>query len=86
MPHPNEALVQEANAALGRRDMDAMRQYWVAAAHFNWLIVSIPLEQAMLLGDDEPATAAELDRYAEAGVRTFLSAYSERSDATDKLV
>ena len=26
----------------------------LAAAHFNWLIMSIPLNQAMLFGDDDP--------------------------------
>ena len=50
----------------------------LAAAHFNWLVLSIPLNQAMLLGSDEPASAAELDRYADAGVRIFLAAYGAR--------
>ena len=50
----------------------------LAAAHFNWLVLSIPLNQAMLLGTDEPASAAELDRYADAGVRVFLAAYGAR--------
>ena len=43
--------------------------------------MSAPLNQAMLLGDDEPATAAELDRYADAGVRAFLAAH-HNADAT----
>jgi len=47
----------------------------LAAAHFNWLVMSIPLNQAMLLGEDEPLPSAELDRYADAGVRAFLAAY-----------
>jgi TetR/AcrR family transcriptional regulator, mexJK operon transcriptional repressor len=50
----------------------------LAAAHFNWLVMSIPLNQAMLLGDDEPATPAELERYADAGVRAFLAAYRKQ--------
>ena len=50
----------------------------LAAAHFNWLVLSIPLNRAMLLGTDEPASAAELDRYADAGVRVFLAAYAAR--------
>lgn len=50
----------------------------LAAARFNWLIMSIPLNQAMLLGDDEPATAADLDGYAEAGTRASLAAYGHR--------
>jgi TetR/AcrR family transcriptional regulator, mexJK operon transcriptional repressor len=47
----------------------------LAAAHFNWLIMSIPLNQAMLLGEDQPATPAELERYADTGVRAFLAAH-----------
>ena len=43
-------------------------------AHFNWLIMSIPLNEAMLLGRDSAAPAA-LDRYAHAGVKVFLDAY-----------
>jgi TetR/AcrR family transcriptional regulator, mexJK operon transcriptional repressor len=50
----------------------------LAAAHFNWLVMSIPLNQAMLLGEDEPATPTELNRYADAGVHTFLAAYRKR--------
>ena len=47
----------------------------LAAAHFNWLVMSIPLNQAMLLGEDAPATPTQLNRYADAGVRTFLAAH-----------
>lgn len=47
----------------------------IAAAHFNWLIMSIPLNEAMLCGNDEPLAPADLDRYADAGVRAFLAAY-----------
>jgi TetR/AcrR family transcriptional regulator, mexJK operon transcriptional repressor len=47
----------------------------LAAAHFNWLVMSIPLNRAMFLGEDEPPSTADLDRYADAGVRAFLAAY-----------
>jgi TetR/AcrR family transcriptional regulator, mexJK operon transcriptional repressor len=50
----------------------------LAAAHFNWLIMSIPLNQAMLCGDTDLLAPAELDRYADAGVRVFLAAYGRR--------
>ena len=40
--------------------------------------MSAPVNRAMLLGDDEIPTAAELDRYADAGVRAFLAAYGRR--------
>jgi TetR/AcrR family transcriptional regulator, mexJK operon transcriptional repressor len=48
----------------------------LAAAHFNWLVMSIPLNRAMLLGHDEPPARAELNQYADAGVRAFLAAYA----------
>jgi AcrR family transcriptional regulator len=47
----------------------------LAAAHFNWLIMSIPLNRAMLCGIDEPLDPADVDRFADAGVEAFLAAY-----------
>jgi AcrR family transcriptional regulator len=60
---------------LAARDVLELDDPRLAAAHFNWLVMSIPLNQAMLLGEDKPATPAELKRYADAGVRAFLAAY-----------
>jgi AcrR family transcriptional regulator len=50
----------------------------VAAAQFNWLVMSSPLNRAMFLGQDQPPARAELNRYADAGVRAFLAAYARR--------
>jgi TetR/AcrR family transcriptional regulator, mexJK operon transcriptional repressor len=47
----------------------------LAAAHFNWLVMSIPLNRAMLLGDESPPADADLDRFADSGVSVFLAAY-----------
>lgn len=48
----------------------------LAAQHFNWLILSIPLNKAMSCPLDEPIfTRTELDHYADEGVRVFLAAY-----------
>jgi TetR/AcrR family transcriptional repressor of mexJK operon len=47
----------------------------LAAGHLLCLILSIPLDQAMLFGDENSFTAAALDRYADAGVAAFLRAY-----------
>ena len=47
----------------------------LAAAHLLSLILSNPLNQAMLLGDENSITDAALDRYADAGVTAFLRAY-----------
>jgi TetR/AcrR family transcriptional regulator, mexJK operon transcriptional repressor len=59
--------------SLAERDVLELDDSQLAAAHFNWLIMSVPLNQAMLFGQDEPP--ADLDRYADAGVRVFLAAY-----------
>lgn len=49
-----------------------------AATQFNWLIMSDPINQAMLLGRDEAPAPADLERYADDGVRAFLAAYRSR--------
>ncbi len=49
-----------------------------AAEQFSWLIMSIPLNRAMLLGDDQPS-AEDLDRYADTGVKIFLAAYGKHA-------
>ena len=69
------ATVFERLASRGVLGLDDPR---LAATHFNWLVMSIPLNQAMLLGEDEPATPTQLNRYADAGVRTFLAAHRKR--------
>jgi TetR/AcrR family transcriptional regulator, mexJK operon transcriptional repressor len=48
---------------------------FLGAAHFNWLVMSIPLNQAMFSGNDKAPATTDLDRYADAGVRVFLAAY-----------
>jgi TetR/AcrR family transcriptional repressor of mexJK operon len=65
------------------RDFDRLAEQGVlhlhdarlAAEHFNWLVVSVPLNRAMLLGDDYGMSTDDLDRFADAGVDTFLAAY-----------
>ena len=49
----------------------------LAAVHFNWLIMSAPLNRAMLLGSDEPPATANLKRHADSAVRVFLAAYRD---------
>lgn len=46
----------------------------LAAQHFNWLILSIPLNISMF-DPDATFTRKELDHYADEGVRVFLAAY-----------
>ena len=51
----------------------------VAAAHFNWLVMSEPLNRIMLLGDEAIPKTAELRRHAQEGVRVFLAAYGQEA-------
>lgn len=64
------ALKQLADRGLLSIDDPAM-----AASHFNWLVMSEPLNAAMLLGDEAIPATPELRRHADAGVRVFLAAY-----------
>jgi TetR/AcrR family transcriptional regulator, mexJK operon transcriptional repressor len=63
----------------GRLQVDDPR---LAAEHFVWLVLSIPLNRAMLLGDDHGVSIDDLDRYADAGVSAFLAAYARQDPPT----
>jgi TetR/AcrR family transcriptional repressor of mexJK operon len=63
---------------LSDRGLLAIDDPQVAASHFNWLVMSAPLNQAMLLGDAAIPKPAELRRHAAEGVRVFLAAYGKR--------
>jgi TetR/AcrR family transcriptional repressor of mexJK operon len=69
------AALATAFARLTERGLLSAGDPELAAAHFNWLVMAAPVNRAMLLGDDGIPSAAELDRYAEGGVRAFLAAY-----------
>jgi TetR/AcrR family transcriptional repressor of mexJK operon len=60
---------------LGDRGLLRVDDPMLAAQHFAFLILSIPLDRAMFRGDGETHTAADLERFADAGVRVFLAAY-----------
>lgn len=50
----------------------------VAASQFNWLIMSGPMNEAMLLGDDAIPDDDRLRAHAAQGVQVFLAAYRPR--------
>ncbi|MFI6501248.1 TetR/AcrR family transcriptional regulator [Nonomuraea typhae] len=69
--------------ALDRRGLLHAPDPMLAAQHFNWLVLSIPLNKAMsmpvegaMFSDDE------LRHYADAGVRVFLAAYASGTAAS----
>jgi TetR/AcrR family transcriptional regulator, mexJK operon transcriptional repressor len=63
----------EELAEQGLLELDDPR---VAAEHFNWLIMSAPVNRAMLLGDDGAPSADDLVTHVDAAVRVFLAAYA----------
>jgi TetR/AcrR family transcriptional repressor of mexJK operon len=52
----------------------------LAAKHFAFLILGVPLDKAMFFGDDTGFTSEELDHFADEGVRVFLAAYGVSAD------
>jgi TetR/AcrR family transcriptional regulator, mexJK operon transcriptional repressor len=48
---------------------------YLAANHFAGMLLWIPSNEAMFTGNNKPYKKAELDRLADAAVRTFLAAY-----------
>ena len=46
-----------------------------AASDFNWLIMSEPMNRAMLLGTDDPLSATAINQWADQAAITFLAAY-----------
>jgi AcrR family transcriptional regulator len=66
-----------AFGALAYRGLLEVPDAELAAQHFNWLIMSIPLNRAMLGGGDKPPSAAVRRGYADSGVQVFLAAYGQ---------
>ena len=74
-PERAHATLADLFQALARRGLLRVDDPLLAAQHFNWLILSIPLNKAMFHGSDTEFTPSELERYADEGVRVFLAAY-----------
>ena len=77
---PQRAMNQLAATfeGLARRGFLKIGEPMLAASHFNWLVMSQALNQAMLLGDAAIPKPAELKRQAAEGVRVFLAAYGAK--------
>ena len=53
----------------------------MAAQHLNYLILSVPINEAMFTGRDQPYSRRQLQRYADEAVRVFLAAYRPPIDS-----
>jgi AcrR family transcriptional regulator len=70
------AALADTFATLTRQGRLNAKDAKLAATQFNWLVMAAPINQAMLLGTDDPPTTREINRWADSGVRTFLAAYT----------
>lgn len=77
---PKRALgiLAEMFERLAQRGQLEIEDPMMAASHFNWLVMSSALNQAMLLGDEAIPKPDELRRQAAEGVRVFLAAYGKK--------
>ncbi|WP_084477823.1 TetR/AcrR family transcriptional regulator [Nocardia jejuensis] len=74
-PERVHAMLASCFAQLTERGLLRVTEPELAANHFTWLVVSVPVNKVMFCGDDTRFSDAELDHYAEAGIDVFLSAY-----------
>jgi TetR/AcrR family transcriptional regulator, mexJK operon transcriptional repressor len=81
-PERTVASLAAAFEHLAERGLLRIEDPKLAAAHFNWLIMSAPLNRAMLSGENEPPPAAELERFVDGGVHAFLKAYGGGADGS----
>jgi AcrR family transcriptional regulator len=75
-PERGHATLAEQFGALARRGLLRFDDALLAAQHFNWLILAIPLNEAMFDGGETTFAHEALEDYADQGVRVFLAAYA----------
>jgi TetR/AcrR family transcriptional repressor of mexJK operon len=74
-PERTIAALASCFQRLAERGLLRLDDPLLAARHFAWLVLSIPLDKAMFYGNDEPFDLADLHHFADEGVRVFLAAY-----------
>jgi AcrR family transcriptional regulator len=77
-PEREHATLARVFSTLADRGLLTVDDPLLAAQHFNWLILSIPLNTAMFRATDNHFSPEELRRYADEGTRVFLAAYGPR--------
>jgi AcrR family transcriptional regulator len=60
---------------LARRGLLRVADPLLAAQHLNYLILSVPVNEAMFTGRDQPYNRRQLHRFADEAVRVFMAAY-----------
>jgi TetR/AcrR family transcriptional repressor of mexJK operon len=75
-PERAHATLAEQFRALADRGLLRVDDPLLAAQNFNWLVLSIPLNEAMFRGSDTRFTTRQLHRWADEAVRIFLAAHT----------
>ncbi|MGH3734485.1 MAG: TetR/AcrR family transcriptional regulator [Micromonosporaceae bacterium] len=74
-PARAERIFADCFAELTRQGRLRVADPRLAAQHFNWLVLSVPLNQAMF-DPDVTFTSRQLHAYADEAVRIFLAAHT----------
>ena len=74
-PERGHATLAEQIRGLAERGLLRAEDPLLAAQHLNYLILSVPLNEALFTGRDTAFPARRLNRWADEGVRVFLAAY-----------
>ena len=75
-PERAHATLARQIEQLGSRGILQVQDPLLAAQHLNYLILSVPVNEAMFTGRDKPYPRSQLYRYADEAVRVFLAAYT----------
>jgi AcrR family transcriptional regulator len=75
-PERGHATLAGQIERLVRRSVLRAADPLLAAQHLNYLILSVPLNEAMFTGRDKPYGPRQLQRFADEAVRVFLAAYA----------
>lgn len=74
-PARGYATLAEQLAQLARRGHLRLDDPLLAAQQLQWLVLSVPINEAMFRANDEQDPTGQLERHADEGVRVFLAAY-----------
>jgi AcrR family transcriptional regulator len=74
-PERGHATLARVFTALAQRGLLTVDDPLLTAQHFNWLILSVPLNATMFDATYDGLRPEELHRYADEGTRVFLAAY-----------
>jgi TetR/AcrR family transcriptional repressor of mexJK operon len=76
-PERGHATLAEQIRALTERGLLRAPDPLLAAQHLNYLILSVPLNEALFTGRDTRFPARRLNTWADEAVRVFLAAYGQ---------